>query len=79
MVAPRISPLNPRARTVLGEDAVEVTRPAVPLQGVAHRAGRHPDQRLPRGVDDVGRLLVTTAEGVETFAVGDVVHASLGR
>lgn len=32
-----------------------------------------------RGVDDVGRLLVTTAEGVETFAVGDVVHASLGR
>ncbi len=30
-----------------------------------------------RGVDDTGRLQVATATGVETFAVGDVVHARL--
>lgn len=32
-----------------------------------------------RGVDEWGRLQVTTATGVETFAVGDVVHATLNR
>lgn len=31
-----------------------------------------------RGVDQWGRLQVTTATGIETFAVGDVVHAKLG-
>ena len=30
-----------------------------------------------RGVDAYGRLVVATAEGLETFAVGDVVHARL--
>lgn len=30
-----------------------------------------------RGVDEWGRLQVTTATGIETFAVGDVVHAKL--
>lgn len=34
-------------------------------------------QGTGRGVDDLGRLQVTTATGVETFAVGDVVHAKL--
>lgn len=31
------------------------------------------------GVDKFGRLEVATAEGVQTFAVGDVVHARLNR
>lgn len=31
-----------------------------------------------RGVDTYGRLQVATASGVQTFAVGDVVHARLG-
>ncbi|GAA4899013.1 biotin--[acetyl-CoA-carboxylase] ligase [Tessaracoccus lubricantis] len=31
-----------------------------------------------RGVDVFGRLQVATADGVQTFAVGDVVHARLG-
>ena len=31
-----------------------------------------------RGVDAFGRLQVATATGVQTFAVGDVVHARLG-
>ncbi|SHJ14845.1 BirA family transcriptional regulator, biotin operon repressor / biotin-[acetyl-CoA-carboxylase] ligase [Tessaracoccus bendigoensis DSM 12906] len=30
-----------------------------------------------RGVDEYGRLQVATASGIETFAVGDVVHARL--
>lgn len=30
------------------------------------------------GVDEDGRLLVTTDKGIESFAVGDVVHAKLG-
>jgi len=32
-----------------------------------------------RGVDAYGRLIVATAEGLETFAVGDVVHARIRR
>lgn len=32
-----------------------------------------------RGVDDTGRLQVATPSGIETFAVGDVVHAGLAR
>lgn len=31
-----------------------------------------------RGVDAFGRLRVATADGLQTFAVGDVVHARLG-
>lgn len=31
------------------------------------------------GVDEFGRLQVATATGIETFAVGDVVHARLHR
>lgn len=31
-----------------------------------------------RGVDAFGRLQVATPEGVQTFAVGDVIHARLG-
>lgn len=30
-----------------------------------------------RGVDEYGRLQVATARGIETFAVGDVVHARI--
>lgn len=33
---------------------------------------------IGRGVDQFGRLQVATAAGIETFAVGDVVHARLG-
>ena len=32
---------------------------------------------MGRGVDEWGRLQVTTATGIETYAVGDVVHAKL--
>lgn len=31
------------------------------------------------GVDDFGRLQVATASGIQTFAVGDVVHARMHR
>lgn len=34
---------------------------------------------IGRGVDRYGRLQVATAGGLQTFAVGDVVHARLGR
>lgn len=40
-----------------------------------------PERRVAgvgRGVDEYGRLQVATARGVQTFAVGDVVHARLG-
>ncbi len=40
------------------------------------------DQRISGtgfGVDESGRLQVLTADGVRTFAVGDVVHATLGH
>uniref|UniRef100_UPI0038CD7078 hypothetical protein n=1 Tax=Tessaracoccus coleopterorum TaxID=2714950 RepID=UPI0038CD7078 len=50
-------------------------------RGRAHRGGR-PDPFRARhrpGVDGYGRLVVATPDGLETFAVGDVVHARLGR
>ena len=31
------------------------------------------------GVDEYGRLQVATASGIETFAVGDVIHARLAQ
>lgn len=34
---------------------------------------------IGKGVDEYGRLVVTTREGERTFAVGDVVHARLAR
>lgn len=40
---------------------------------------RHRVEGTGRGVDEFGRLQVATAGGIETFAVGDVVHAKLGR
>ncbi|NLE97358.1 MAG: biotin--[acetyl-CoA-carboxylase] ligase [Propionibacterium sp.] len=40
-------------------------------------AGEAPKPGVGRGVDDDGRLIVETADGLETFAVGDVVHARL--
>lgn len=40
-------------------------------------AGERPRRGIGRGVDDDGRLLVETDDGLEAFAVGDVVHARL--
>jgi biotin--[acetyl-coA-carboxylase] ligase len=34
---------------------------------------------IGHGVDEHGRLRVATASGIETFAVGDVIHARLAR
>lgn len=39
--------------------------------------GAHSVSGIGRGVDRFGRLQVATASGIETFAVGDVVHARL--
>lgn len=38
---------------------------------------QHSARGIGHGVDDLGRLQVETGSGVETFAVGDVVHARL--
>ena len=38
----------------------------------------HRCEGIGRGVDEFGRLQVATTEGLQTFAVGDVVHARLG-
>ena len=40
--------------------------------------GEHTVEGTGRGVDEFGRLQVATATGVQTFAVGDVIHARLG-
>lgn len=40
--------------------------------------GVHTVEGTGRGVDAFGRLQVATAQGLQTFAVGDVVHARLG-
>lgn len=39
--------------------------------------GSHKIAGIGRGVDAFGRLQVATGDGVQTFAVGDVVHARL--
>lgn len=39
---------------------------------------QHTVEGTGRGVDALGRLQVATARGLESFAVGDVVHAKLG-
>ena len=41
--------------------------------------GSHRVSGTGRGVDAYGRLQVETATGLQTFAVGDVVHARLGH
>lgn len=40
--------------------------------------GAHTVEGTGRGVDGFGRLQVATAQGLQTFAVGDVIHARLG-
>lgn len=40
-------------------------------------AGGVPKPGTGRGIDDDGHLVVETADGLETFSVGDVVHARL--
>ena len=40
--------------------------------------GAHTVEGTGRGVDAFGRLQVATADGLQTFSVGDVIHARLG-
>ena len=51
--------------TSVGSDLSITVAPDIIVQGRGH------------GVDDFGRLQVATGTGLETFAVGDVVHARM--
>ncbi len=51
--------------TSVGSDLTITVAPDIVVRGRGH------------GVDEFGRLQVATATGIETFAVGDVVHARM--
>ena len=59
-----------------GEYEARCASIGVPL--TIHLDGAHRVTGTGRGVDEFGRLQVATPRGVESFAVGDVVHAKLG-